>query len=135
MQDATFQLDSYHFKKASINFNIPEKATLNIDFRPSGKLLTKKSEYVLTFQVLVNCKETASIVVDAVCEATFKFSSPIEKDDLPDYFYPNSLAIVYPYVRAFVSTITLQANIRPIVLPTINMLGFQSQLQENTTVE
>lgn len=135
MQDAIFQLDSYHFKKASINFNIPEKATLNIDFRPSGKLLIKKSEYILTFQVLVNCKETASIVVDAVCEATFQFSSPIAKDELPDYFYPNSLAIVYPYVRAFVSTITLQANIRPIVLPTINMLGFQSQLQENTTVE
>ena len=36
--------------------------------------------------------------------------------DIPDYFYPNSLAIVFPYVRSFVSSVTLQANIESPIL-------------------
>lgn len=54
--------------------------------------------------------------------------------DIPEYFYPNSLAIVFPYVRAFVSTITLQANVQPVVLPTINLMGITEELKEQTTV-
>ena len=54
--------------------------------------------------------------------------------DIPEYFYPNSLAIVFPYVRAFVSTITLQANMQPVVLPTINLMGLTEELKEKTTV-
>lgn len=41
------------------------------------------------------------------------FESARTLEDIPDYFYANSIAILFPYVRAFVSTVSLQANIPP----------------------
>ena len=50
-------------------------------------------------------------------------------------FISNSIAILFPYVRAFVSTLTLQANIKPILLPTLNLSSLQDILRENTTTK
>lgn len=55
-------------------------------------------------------------------------------NEIPNYFYANSLAIIFPYIRAFVSTITLQSNMHPIVLPTVNLMGLSEKLKRNTDV-
>ncbi|MBQ2321387.1 MAG: protein-export chaperone SecB, partial [Bacteroidales bacterium] len=47
----------------------------------------------------------------------------------------NSVAIIFPYIRAFVSTISLQANVNPIVLPTINLTGLTGELKRQTKSE
>lgn len=52
---------------------------------------------------------------------------------MPSYFYRNSIAIVFPYIRAFISTVTLQANIPPIILPTMNLTSLEIPLKQNTT--
>lgn len=36
-------------------------------------------------------------------------------------FIPNAIAILYPYVRAIVSTYTAQANVNALILPPINV--------------
>lgn len=36
-------------------------------------------------------------------------------------FEPNAIAILYPYIRAIVSTYTAVANISPLILPAINV--------------
>ena len=41
----------------------------------------------------------------------------------PEKFYHNALAILYPYVRAIVSTYTASANISPLILPPINIIA------------
>lgn len=56
----------------------------------------------------------------------------MELKDIPDFFYANSIAIIFPYIRAFVSTLTLQANIPPIVLPTLNLSQLRTILRDNT---
>lgn len=134
MEQATFKLDSYQFIKASLDFNIPNEAELNISFNPRGVFKQIDSCYELDFDVTVECKETESVVVDISCKAFFTFNDKITFEQIPDYFYPNSLAILFPYVRAFVSTISLQANVHPIVLPTINLMGLTEELKDKTTV-
>lgn len=48
-------------------------------------------------------------------------------------FYANSIAIVFPYIRAFISTVTLQANlVSPILLPTMNLTSLGERLMNNT---
>ena len=76
--------------------------------------------------------ENSSIYVN--CIADYKFEDIHSLEDIPEYFYANSIAILFPYVRAFVSTVTLQANIRPIVLPTYNVSPLQDMLIKNTVV-
>lgn len=41
--------------------------------------------------------------------------------DTPDKFQRNAIAILYPYIRAIVSTYTANANISPLILPAINV--------------
>ena len=132
MENAAFRIDSYHFVKASLNFNIPDDATLGIGIFPSGVYHQKDGCYVLDFVVKVECKENQTEVVNVNCRAEFIFSEHMKLEDIPSFFYPNSLAIVFPYVRAFVSTITLQANVHPIILPTLNLMGLTEELRSNT---
>ena len=134
MEKAAFKFDNYHFTKASLDFNIPTDAELNISFNPKGVFYAKDACYDLVFDVTVECVETNTEVVKVSCEASFSFGNKLSIEDIPDYFYPNSLAIVFPYVRAFVSTISLQANVRPVVLPTINLMGLTEKLKEQTQI-
>ncbi len=134
MEKATFRLDNYRFTKASLDFSIPDNAELNISFSPKGVFHTKEARYELSFDVMVICTETNTEAVRVSCEASFSFGGEIAIEEIPEYFYPNSLAIVFPYIRAFVSTITLQANVQPVVLPTVNLMGLTEELKENTTV-
>ena len=134
MEKAAFKLDNYHFTKASLDFNIPNDVELNISFNPKGVFYAKDARYDLVFDVTVECVETNTDVVKVSCEASFSFGNKVSIEDIPDYFYPNSLAIVFQYVRAFVSTISLQANVQPVVLPTVNLMGLTEKLKEQTKI-
>ncbi len=134
MEKAVFKLDGYHFTKASLDFNIPNNAKLNISFSPHGVFHSKGARYDLKFDVVVECNETNTAVIKVSCEASFSFCNNISIGEIPEYFYPNCLAIVFPYVRAFVSTISLQANVQPVVLPTITLMGLTEELKERTKV-
>lgn len=134
MDEVAFSLKTYKFSKASLDFNIPDNANLIVSFNPTGTYSQSTGVYHLRFDVLVGCKETNSDVVKVTCEASFEFNQPLKLEEIPIFFYPNSLAILFPYVRAFVSTLSLQANVRPVMLPTINLMGLTGTLRENTSV-
>ena len=110
-----------------------DQSPLDLSFSPSGVYEQETGTYKLRFVFSASQGEEAVQIVKIVCEAVFEFKSPVEINDIPDYFFPNSLAIVFPYVRAFVSSVTLQANLSvPILIPTLNLSGLQSTLKENT---
>lgn len=134
MDKVAFRLDTYQFIQAFLDLKLPIKASLDIKIYPSGVLSLKRSLYALTFKVVVSCKETGTEVVSVVCKAQFSFENLKSLQDLPAFFYPNSLAIIFPYVRAFISTLTLQANVSPIILPTINLMGLTDELRKNTEI-
>ena len=135
MDNAAFKLDTYHFVKASLNFDVSDDSPLSINIVPSGVYKQNLGLFVLSFNVNVSVADSYIDVVNVLCQAQFSFMDPIPASEIPDFFYPNSLAIIFPYIRAFVSTLTLQANVRPIVLPTVNLMGLTDMLRKETTVE
>ena len=52
----------------------------------------------------------------------------IEGDEDIQKYKANAVAVLFPYVRAIISTYTAAANVNPMVLPTINI---NKMLQEN----
>lgn len=133
-KEVAFRLVNYKFTKATLNFDIPKDAEFVIDFKPSGKLKEIKGTYDLSFDTIVKCEETDTIIVEVSCIAQFSFMDRIKFKEIPDFFYPNSLAILFPYIRAFVSTLSLQANSSPMILPTVNLMGLTEKLRDNTSV-
>ena len=137
MDNVAFRLVRYWFEEAQFHLsNVPGENKLNIDFQPSGVYQKDKGIYNLTFVFVAweDNKSQEDFAVKVKCNAEFQFNGAIRVDEIPAFFYPNSIAIVFPYVRAFVSTLTLQANIQPILLPTINLSSLQESLRKNTEV-
>jgi len=49
------------------------------------------------------------------------FSMSNTSDEQIERFKPNAVAILFPYVRAIVSSYTANANVAPLILPPINV--------------
>lgn len=131
---AAFTFKSYTFTNVEMNMGLfSDQSPLDLSFSPSGIFDPTTSVYRLRFAFTATQGEEANVIVKIICEAVFEFKEHLQIDEIPDYFFPNSLAIVFPYVRSFVSSVTLQANIEtPILIPTLNLTGLQSRLKENT---
>ena len=109
---------------------------MDIAFNPKGIFVTQENIYVLSLQVIITINDknnnVNSEIVNVDCEAKYQFANKLDLEEIPSYFYPNSIAILFPYIRSFVSTLTLQANVNPIVLPTMNLTNLQEELKKNT---
>lgn len=131
---AAFSLCAYKFVKVEMNLDsIDPNSKYSIKIIPSGIFTPDSGIYQLsfTFKAKVDEKE----IVNIVCTADYQFKTPMDVNDIPEYFYANSIAIIFPYVRAFVSTVTLQANVIPMLIPTLNLSNLSGELKANTSVK
>jgi len=51
-------------------------------------------------------------------------------ETIPDYFFANSIAIIFQKVGAFVSTLTAVANLTSLILPELNLGFLANKLRE-----
>jgi len=133
MKKAAFYLDKYSFYKIQIDFSKKLSSDLDISFDPKGVFNSKTSEFELKIAFTSKSKESNEKFIFIECIAIFKFEDVNDFKEIPTYFYRNCIAIIFPYIRAFISTVTLQANIPPLVLPTLNLSALEQPLKENTS--
>ena len=91
MEKAAFKLDTYQFKKASIDFNIPNNTELDISFNPKGTFYQKENRYELSFDTIIRCKETGTEVINISCVAYFSFNTAVSLNEIPNFFYSITL--------------------------------------------
>ncbi len=130
---ASFSLVNYRFDKIVVQsaFFQPQVPT-RIDFAPSGKFDRAANTFILGLTVKVSSGNATEPFCLVDCSGAFK----IDGDVVPEFFYTNSIAILYPYIRAMVSLVCLQANFgSAIVLPTMNLSGLAGLLKERTVLE
>lgn len=135
MEAARFSLVDYHFDKVILNLDmLRQDSSFDINFSPSGVFLNDSKEYYLTFLFTAGYGEkNKESIISVRCQAKYAFKGVSSFEEIPSFFYNNAIAILFPYVRSFVSTITLQANIHPLLLPTLNLSDLQDILKKNTT--
>lgn len=133
MQKAAFSIKNYQFDKIKIDLEQVNGNELNIDFKTTGIYHNKANSFELVFWVYVNQKEDSPFI-SIRCKGLFEFDAVSSFDDIPDFFFRNSIAILFPYVRAYLSLVTTQANIPGIILPTLNLSHLEKELRENTTI-
>ena len=136
MELAKFSFKGFRITEAELHF---DNATnnLKLQFYPEGVFDAEKSQYHLhiSFRAL-NDNKNEDLVVRTECVALFQLEQTVKGlENVPQFFYANSIAIVYPYLRAFMSTLTIQANISPIVLPTLNLSSLENDLRKNTVLK
>jgi preprotein translocase subunit SecB len=109
-----------------------EEREFRIDCTPSGIVNRKTSEFVLTLNAKIT-DSTNSVNIEIDAEAIFKFSNDSPERELDNFFYTNSSAILFPYIRAYIATLTTLSG-ESIVPPTLNLTGLGDKLKENTKI-
>ena len=135
MEAARFSLVDYHFDKVVLNLDmLRQDSSFDIKFSPSGLFISKTKEYILTFLFTAGYEgSNDESIISVRCQAKYVFKEVSSFEEIPPFFYNNAIAILFPYVRSFISTVTLQANIQPLLLPTLNLSDLQDILKKNTT--
>ena len=127
-----FQFKGYRIKKSLIELEeFSNFDKLKISFKVSGLINKKENIYFLDLSVnIVNQEEDLKIQVDAIGQYKFEQFEKIE--DISSFFYVNSSAILFPYIRAYISTLTNLSGNRSVTLPTMNLTSLGEELKSNT---
>ncbi len=124
-----YKINNFWFKNPN-----EDVSNVTIDFNPSGIYIENEGKFFLNLVLSVFYKSADEEVkfVDINLEGVFEFSERPIFEKLPDYFYVNSVAIVFPYIRAFATILTATANVKPLILPVMNLISLQEDLKANT---
>lgn len=104
-------LDDVLFKDSPNHFVKSFKVALNFESPDKAEIYDLSIEYHAVFECAI------SITEDFLNSDFVKISAP---------------AIGFPYLRAFISTFSVQGGLPPIVLPSINFIQFSKELQKHT---
>lgn len=105
---------------------------LNFDIKNTTKANQEKNKMSITLNVnIFNGVEDAPFYMEAEIIGYFELEG---EDDITRY-EANAIAIMYPYLRAIVSTYTASANIAPVILPAINVNAMLKRKKEKQKKE
>ena len=110
--------------------NADDKA-FTIAFDPKGIIDDENSIFELQFNVQIT-NNTKDINIEVHSLGRFEFDKNEDMGQLNSYFYLNAPAIMFPYIRAYISSMTALSGIRTVVIPTMNLIGLQEDLKKNT---
>ncbi|TKG95208.1 protein export chaperone secb [Puteibacter caeruleilacunae] len=127
-----FQFKGFKIIRSVIERNEKERSQkISLGFAPKGFIRKKESNFQLHLGVKIEDENKSfHIEIDAV--ANYLFENKEGLDNLGNYFYLNAPALLFPYIRAYISTLTNLSGFEPINLPTLNMTGLGEDLKNNT---
>lgn len=135
IQKAAFSFEKFKVSKFSYNEYNDNGTGLKIGLDPKGTYNSETGEFTLNLNFIShNEDKIESSIFELSSIAVFKFEYNIDYSEIPNYFYKNAIAIMFPYLRAFISTLTLQANTKILKLGLMNLSGLEKPLKENVTV-
>lgn len=110
-------VNEVYFKKNEKFKNNNEGTPIDIQILPKVNIKKDNMNIILNTEIFTNAIEK-NYPFEMKVRITGKF---IIKEELAQRFVKNAIAILYPYVRALISTYTASANINPLILPAINV--------------
>jgi len=129
---SAFQFTGYKIVRSLIELKSVDLGdNFSISFVPKGIINKTESTFQLDLTVFIkDTKDTINIEINVI--SVYVFDGQIEKTQLNKFFYLNAPAIIFPYVRAYITTLTALSGIDPVIIPTLNLSALGKDLEENT---
>lgn len=116
------------FINKKINKN---KKDYNLNLKPSGILNNESKQFQLALDLEIVDKDEESLLNVEII-GFFKYQGEIE--DVKNFLYLNAPALLYPYLRAYVSTLTTLSGLGTYTLPTMNLIGLKDDIEKNIEI-
>ena len=135
VESTSFQFTGFQILESHIVRQEDGRKTvnLNLSFNPRGIVDKLNKTYKIYLGVQIEDPEKL-FVANFEMVGNFSFSDIPENDNQNSLFYINAPAILFPYLRAYISTITTLSGKETITLPTLNLTSLGSILKENTKI-
>lgn len=126
-----YKVNKVKFKTNDIK---QQKQVWNLKFNINNITEVNKERNKMKITLIINIFEGLE---DAPFSMNVEISGFFElagEDDITRY-EANAIAIMYPYLRAIVSTYTASANVSPVILPAINVNAMLKRKKEEENKE
>ena len=116
-----------------INGKEERENDLQFNFRINNKMNKERTKLLVEFETLVGKKEEKSpIFIDVVMAGEFSINEAEKNLDLEEFYIHNAPAIIFPYIREYISDLTTRAGYTPpIILPPMNIINMMKELTKN----
>lgn len=128
-----------NFEITKVLFDRGDKINIDAEFEVNIQHITQINEKNNNFfrsVFIINIKgknNSFSLQVQAL--GNFEILGKIPKEVKENYLSISSPSIVYPYVRAYISNITLQSGMNPITIPPMNFASNLDTPKKNMTAK
>jgi len=131
---AKIQFLRFLVKENHIVFRNITDYKIEIDFDASGFIDQKESKYYLN--LVANVKdEDDNFEISIVTESVFNFDEDADVNELIESMFTlNAPAIVFPYIRAYISSLTALSGMPTLTIPTLNLSKVGETLKKNITI-
>lgn len=119
---AQFRFNSYKILSSSIKVEDTDQLNPNIQVEFSGKNTIDHGNFKFRLELTSKIfNDNKSIDIEVVAVGFFEFDRNLSDELKNIFFQSNAPAILFPYVRAYIGTLTALSGISPVVLPTLNL--------------
>ena len=126
---SAFSFEGFLISETHITRREEKQGKFKIDLAPSGKYIKRLKQ----FRVRVYDEKSFEATIKT--QSLFEFKEDVNESEIESYFYVNSSAIIFPYIRAYISALTALSGLKTITIPTMNLTGIGEKLKSNTTFD
>lgn len=132
---APIQFVNFLVKESYISFTEIGDYKIKIDFDAKAIVNQNSSNYHLFIETIIS-EEGGKLNVRINSESIFNYDNQIDIEELKNgLFTKNAPAIVFPYIRAYIASITALSGVPTLNLPTLNMIKLGEDLRQKINVQ
>lgn len=129
-----FKLTQFVVEEFSIKRNPVKQGKIDFKIKPSGLIDENQKLFKLILDIQI-IDSAASFNINLIALGFFEFKEVKTPETLSNYFYTNAPALIFPYIRAYVSSITALSGLKAVNLPVMNLSSLKEDLKANTIKE
>ncbi len=121
-QLAKFRFKGYKIVESHIVTNPEEDASQNLNVEFGQTIGVNEGGLNMRLEMTANINdENKALVIKIKAHGFFEFESDLKPEEKDVFFRTSAPAILFPYVRAYITTLSSLSGVKPVILPTLNM--------------
>lgn len=128
IEPGVIRFEKYEVEEIQFKLNTAyDDEEVDIDIKMSVESIFDEADEHMRIRLTVRIFEEAEknkYPFEMKVVVTGYFMVGVGQDGNVSHYQANAIAILYPYIRAIVSTYTASANVNPLILPTVNVNKF-----------
>lgn len=132
VKTSPFKLVNFKIRESHFVLKDGAGKDLRIAINPKGLYSKHNKSFDLELDLRVE-SEDKNLSINVIGIASFEFKEQLDGNP-SSYFMTNAPAIAFPYLRAYISSLTAQSGIEAVILPTINLSSFAKNIESTMQI-